>query len=543
MAILQENGDVILQENSDAILLELEEALVEIQKTAEYTVGGFATIQLAGVYAVYSSVDYTIEKTILFVVVYQATINLSAEYVVGANDNISKVSQYTVPSENTVNLSAGYCVPVVDEATVNAEYLVATYRDVTKDTVYSVSSLADITKLASYLVEKTALLEKNVLYLVSSTVDITKTASYAVSSSVDYAVQKTAEYLVAVTRDYQTGGSTTIADQYPESNAYSLTEIYNSFNSRAGQSFTGNGQSIKKASFYLKKLGNPTGDIVAKLYSHTGTFGVNGVPQTLLATSAGVEASSLTTNLQWIDFNFNSYTLTNNGKYFIVLEYSKGSSGNRVQISSDTQAPVSHAGNTVLYSFSWTAYSSIDLIFSITTEEPLISGRPSVYQVDSFRDITKSSSYVLAGREYERNIELASSYAVTDFGSILKTSTYAVKTVVSLDKTADYYVSRSLDISKVGDYLVAVHQTDTLGVVYLVLVYRTIVKTASYRVLARYPTPELSEPIVVKAGQSKLVLTVNNRLVINTNHYRMTIGVKNHLIIVTTSKFWKISIQ
>ena len=53
-----------------------------------------------------------------------------------------------------------------------------------------------------------------------------------------------------------------------------------------GQSFTGNGGTLDSCVFELGKSGSPTGNAVAKIYNHTGTYGTSSKPTgAALATS------------------------------------------------------------------------------------------------------------------------------------------------------------------------------------------------------------------------------------------------------------------
>src|SRR3990172_9088224 len=59
--------------------------------------------------------------------------------------------------------------------------------------------------------------------------------------------------------------------------------------SAESQSFIGTESRIIAAGFYLRKSGNPTGEMYAVLYSHNGTFGVNSTPNSELARSDPIE--------------------------------------------------------------------------------------------------------------------------------------------------------------------------------------------------------------------------------------------------------------
>ena len=89
-----------------------------------------------------------------------------------------------------------------------------------------------------------------------------------------------------------------------------------------GQAFntpTGYSVRLTNCQFLLKKVGNPKGTANAKLYKN-GT-GVN-LPSPLLATSDGLNVSTLPTSLTWVTFKFsgtNQYIMSPGTQYTIML--------------------------------------------------------------------------------------------------------------------------------------------------------------------------------------------------------------------------------
>lgn len=156
-------------------------------------------------------------------------------------------------------------------------------------------------------------------------------------------------------------------DLYAASNTNSFYEIAATvLDSEYGQSFTGDGGFLARASFNLRKAGTPVGNITANLYAHSGTFGVNGVPTgASLATSDAVSIVPLGTAAEIVHFDFDGTVLLENGvNYFIALSLSDGDSSNRLEIARDTSAP-SHGGNAAAFFASWTPDSTSDAIFYI----------------------------------------------------------------------------------------------------------------------------------------------------------------------------------
>lgn len=157
----------------------------------------------------------------------------------------------------------------------------------------------------------------------------------------------------------------TVADSYSEANQSSESGLSGSYTS-IGQSFTGTADDIFSCKFYLKKTSSPTGNIVAKLYAHTGVYGTNGVPTgPALATSETVNASTIGTSFALQAFNFSTseqYTMVAGTKYCIVLEWTP--TGGTIILGSDNSTPT-HGGNLVEYNGSWTANSGVDVCFYV----------------------------------------------------------------------------------------------------------------------------------------------------------------------------------
>ena len=160
-----------------------------------------------------------------------------------------------------------------------------------------------------------------------------------------------------------------VVDSYSESNQSNYW--VNSPEISFGQSFTGDGTTLDKAVFYLRKFGSPTGTATAKIYAHTGTFGTNGTPTgSSLATSETIDVSSLTTSFVLTDFLFtgaNRIVLDDGTKYVVVISRpDPGYPTNYMAIGIDASSPT-HGGNTSSSEddSSWASYSAYDSIFYI----------------------------------------------------------------------------------------------------------------------------------------------------------------------------------
>jgi hypothetical protein len=167
--------------------------------------------------------------------------------------------------------------------------------------------------------------------------------------------------------DTNTPFYTTSYASYLTSNQDSTAPLGNGTITGIGQSFTGTGGIIATAKFYLSKTGSPTGNITAKLYAHSGTFGTSSIPTgSALATSNTISAESLTGSLVFTEFKFPSAwaTLTNATNYVITVEYSGGDGSNYVNVGYDGSSP-SHGGNYSENTGIWAANSGRDVIFEV----------------------------------------------------------------------------------------------------------------------------------------------------------------------------------
>ena len=115
----------------------------------------------------------------------------------------------------------------------------------------------------------------------------------------------------------------TIVDSYSETNKSQVNGFGSPTFQGYGQSFTGDGGTLNSSKFYLEKRELPTGNIVSKVYAHSGTFGTSSVPTgSALATSDNVDVSTLGL-LALVTFTFsgaNKITLTNGTKYVVTVE-------------------------------------------------------------------------------------------------------------------------------------------------------------------------------------------------------------------------------
>ena len=185
-----------------------------------------------------------------------------------------------------------------------------------------------------------------------------------------YSVAETANVTVVSIKDVDVKTPFAEANyaSYSESNQDSTTDINDTIIGVA-QSFTGTGGILSSCQFYLKKSGSPTGNAVAKIYAHSGTFGTSSIPTgAALATSDNFDVSTLTTSFALTTFTFsnnaNWFTLVNATNYVVAIEYT-GTSSDFIQIGYDGSAP-GHGGNySSLTTTTWTPVSGRDVCFYV----------------------------------------------------------------------------------------------------------------------------------------------------------------------------------
>jgi len=160
-----------------------------------------------------------------------------------------------------------------------------------------------------------------------------------------------------------------LVDSYSESNAYGFSWSYSGYRETVGQSFTGKDGRVSSAKFYCKKVGSPTGNVYAKLYAHTGTYGSTSAPTgSALVTSNAIDITTLSTDYALITFTFPiPYQITEGAYYCIAINYAGGDSSNKLETAWDESSP-SHSGN----GFINTTPDTVDACFYVYAEPAFI---------------------------------------------------------------------------------------------------------------------------------------------------------------------------
>ena len=127
-----------------------------------------------------------------------------------------------------------------------------------------------------------------------------------------------------------------------------------------------NAQYLTRVRTRMKKTGSPTGNLTAKLYAHSGTFGTSSIPTgAALATSVNFDVASLTTSYLEYEIAFTTqYEMVASTNYAIAFEHVVIDGSNYVQIEGVTSS--GHAGNRAqLVSSTWTPTAADDLYFKV----------------------------------------------------------------------------------------------------------------------------------------------------------------------------------
>ena len=163
----------------------------------------------------------------------------------------------------------------------------------------------------------------------------------------------------------------TLLDSYSEVNQDDYLLIDAGSRVANGQSFTTPASPTYKLTsvkFYLRVGTAQTGTIYAKLYAHTGTYGVDGKPTGgVLATSDAFDVSVLTTSYVLHEFFFSGaqqYVMSANTYYCITVGFPVSLSGD-ILMGIDNSAPT-HLGNAAQnWEGTWYALADSDVIFYV----------------------------------------------------------------------------------------------------------------------------------------------------------------------------------
>jgi len=139
------------------------------------------------------------------------------------------------------------------------------------------------------------------------------------------------------------------------------------------------------------KSGNPTGNMTAVIYAHSGTYGGYSEPTgAALATSGNVDVSTLSTGEAKITFIFSSgYILEPDTHYCVSFEYNGGNGANYVRLVMNNAG--GHGGNSGKYQSGAWSSNTHDLSFGV-------GGKPLLFPIIKFSNSTDTG--FTAGHPY-----------------------------------------------------------------------------------------------------------------------------------------------
>ncbi len=290
---------------------------------------------------------------------------------------------------------------------------------------------------------------------------------------------------------------TALADSYPNSNFDSLIAITTAGDAR-GQSFTGNGGSLRYAYFYVSASSAvPTGTVVAKIYAHTGTFGTSSVGTgAALATSDTISIDSIGTNAVEFKFAFSGVeqiTLTNGTNYVVVVDTTGVTmGGGNIRLNQDITSPT-HAGNRVnLLSSAWSATSTSDIGFAILTAGGSVVGYNSASLTDGNATTNRLGSGTgsfVAGEISEDGLVDDLQITASNYTELLYSLTIE-STAVADNDTLDFRVLRN---------------GATTGMTYTVTPRITIEESTTSAVVTGTIVPTATEADIVAGGKTLII--------------------------------------
>jgi len=161
-------------------------------------------------------------------------------------------------------------------------------------------------------------------------------------------------------------GYACLQDNHPSDSTY-YSSVAQSFQVLADKYYR-----LNNVKFYLRKYGSPTGIAYAVLYKHSGVFGTSSKPTgAVLATSDGIDVSTLTTSYQLITFTFTGeqrYKLKA-GEYYCIA-FNAPATGtinpdNNIDVGLDGTASTHDGNSAQFYLAAWDNEAIHDLCFYV----------------------------------------------------------------------------------------------------------------------------------------------------------------------------------
>lgn len=206
--------------------------------------------------------------------------------------------------------------------------------------------------------------------------------------------------------------STQTIASYSESNYDgSATLLGSGVSTAIGESFQNTyGITLNSAKFYLTNSGVGSGNVYAKVYAHSGTFGTSSVPTgAALATSDAVAATSIAAGPALVTFSFsgaNRITLSPSTYYIVTVESTAGGSPYFFGVGDDSTSPT-FPGNSCRYGGTWNAYAGTDCCFYIygtaTTATVVASAATAITKTTATinGEVTATGGTAVTGRGFD----------------------------------------------------------------------------------------------------------------------------------------------
>lgn len=161
-----------------------------------------------------------------------------------------------------------------------------------------------------------------------------------------------------------------VIDSYSESNySAAIDGLGAGYLEKLGESFTSQLSILEQIKWYMLKGGSPTGNVYAKIYKHTGTYGSTDLAyNAALAVSDAVDVSTVGAGIGLISFTFSAANriVLNDPYYVVTAEYDGGDASNYLALGIDNSSPTHDGAPVDWVSGDWaTADTSKDRIFYV----------------------------------------------------------------------------------------------------------------------------------------------------------------------------------
>jgi hypothetical protein len=248
-------------------------------------------------------------------------------------------------------------------------------------------------------------------------------------------------------------GTSGIIDMYDEINQNTFINIYD--RTIVGQSFTGDGQTLDTVSFYLYKMGSPTGNCYARISGHSGTYGTSSISTgVILATSNPRVTNEITSSYSYFTFTFpeeEKIILESGVNYCVEMFYEYADGLNRPTLGIDDSSPT-HSGNAFRYypaGLEFIPIANQDLIFRITgtTTSPSMSPSTSPSISESISPSVSESGSPSISQSISTSISPSLSESISESASISPSSSESISASISESASLSESVSESLSPS------------------------------------------------------------------------------------------------